>query len=232
MQGAGYSKNKNRNYVISWISNKTGESKTYNVTTNDFKTYSETVKYETKLRNNSRKRLIINNDTVTGIIHKVSWNVIDNLIKTQQITDYQTLLANEYFTDDMIRFKDLKPVDVKINADVLDTKKISDQLIGVFFEDINYAADGGLYAELVQNRDFEYNLADKKGKDVSWTSTKAWSLTDSSNATLTIDTVLPIHINNQHYAVLRCTKTGVGLVNEGFDGIVIKAGEKYNFQHL
>lgn len=28
-------------------------------------------------------------------------------------------------------------------------------LIGVFFEDINYAADGGLYAELVQNRDFE-----------------------------------------------------------------------------
>jgi hypothetical protein len=36
-------------------------------------------------------------------------------------------------------------------------KKISSDLFGLFFEDINYAADGGLYAELVQNRSFEYN---------------------------------------------------------------------------
>ena len=36
-------------------------------------------------------------------------------------------------------------------------KAISSDLIGVFFEDINYAADGGLYAELVQNRSFEYS---------------------------------------------------------------------------
>lgn len=33
---------------------------------------------------------------------------------------------------------------------------ISPTLYGVFFEDINYAADGGLYAEMVQNRSFEY----------------------------------------------------------------------------
>jgi alpha-N-arabinofuranosidase len=33
--------------------------------------------------------------------------------------------------------------------------EISPDLIGVFFEDINYGADGGLYAELVQNRSFE-----------------------------------------------------------------------------
>ena len=36
-------------------------------------------------------------------------------------------------------------------------KPISEHLIGIFFEDINYGADGGLYAELVQNRDFEYS---------------------------------------------------------------------------
>ncbi len=30
-------------------------------------------------------------------------------------------------------------------------------MYGIFFEDINHAADGGLYAELLQNRDFEYN---------------------------------------------------------------------------
>jgi alpha-L-arabinofuranosidase len=36
-------------------------------------------------------------------------------------------------------------------------KKISPNLFGLFFEDINYSADGGLYAELVQNRSFEYS---------------------------------------------------------------------------
>lgn len=40
---------------------------------------------------------------------------------------------------------------------------ISPDLLGVFFEDINYSADGGLYAELIQNRSFEYSPADAKG---------------------------------------------------------------------
>ena len=34
--------------------------------------------------------------------------------------------------------------------------EMSDTLYGLFFEDINYGADGGLYAELLQNRSFEY----------------------------------------------------------------------------
>ena len=42
-------------------------------------------------------------------------------------------------------------------------KDISPDLFGIFFEDINYAADGGLYAELVQNRSFEYSAADNRG---------------------------------------------------------------------
>lgn len=36
-------------------------------------------------------------------------------------------------------------------------RQISENLFGIFFEDLNYAADGGLYAELVQNRSFEYS---------------------------------------------------------------------------
>ena len=40
-------------------------------------------------------------------------------------------------------------------------KQISDELIGIFFEDISSAADGGLYAELVQNGSFEYSPAEK-----------------------------------------------------------------------
>ncbi|MBN2814286.1 MAG: hypothetical protein JXQ80_09430, partial [Bacteroidales bacterium] len=41
-------------------------------------------------------------------------------------------------------------------------KKISPLLFGLFFEDINYAADGGLYAELIQNRSFEYNPTERR----------------------------------------------------------------------
>lgn len=42
-------------------------------------------------------------------------------------------------------------------------KKISTELFGLFFEDINYAAEGGRYARLVQNRSFEYNPAEHRG---------------------------------------------------------------------
>ncbi len=41
-------------------------------------------------------------------------------------------------------------------------KPISADLFGIFFEDLNHAADGGPYAELVQNRSFEYSSADNK----------------------------------------------------------------------
>ncbi len=41
-------------------------------------------------------------------------------------------------------------------------KPISPDLFGLFFEDINYSADGGLYAELVQNRSFEYNPEERR----------------------------------------------------------------------
>ena len=55
------------------------------------------------------------------------------------------------------------PVKATLTVDMSRTKAISDKLIGIFFEDISYAADGGLYAELVQNRDFEYTEKDHRG---------------------------------------------------------------------
>ena len=42
-------------------------------------------------------------------------------------------------------------------------KAISDNLIGIFFEDISSSADGGLYAELIQNGSFEYSPAERDG---------------------------------------------------------------------
>jgi alpha-N-arabinofuranosidase len=49
-------------------------------------------------------------------------------------------------------------------------KKISPDLFGLFFEDINYSADGGLYAEMVQNRSFEYAPGSRR----DWNSFSYW----------------------------------------------------------
>jgi hypothetical protein len=51
-------------------------------------------------------------------------------------------------------------------------KAISPDLFGIFFEDLNYAADGGLYVELVQNRSFEYDPAEQG----SWNPLSFWEL--------------------------------------------------------
>ena len=126
------------------------------------------------------------------------------------------------------RFGGLQPLTATIKAKPDNTKDISSMLIGAFFEDINYAADGGLYAGLVQNRDFEYALSDKEGHDQNWNSKYAWSV-DGDGLEFLIDTVAPIHVNNKNYAVLKSQEIGGTLNNSGFDGIVIKKGEKYDF---
>ena len=82
-------------------------------------------------------------------------------------------ISNERMHDDGKNdiMKTLKNERIKatLSVDMSKQKKISDKLIGIFFEDISYAADGGLYAELVQNRDFEYTPRDHRG----WTATTA-----------------------------------------------------------
>lgn len=131
--------------------------------------------------------------------------------------------------------KTLVPVKAEITVHGDKAKKISDHLFGVFFEDLNYAADGGLYAELIQNRDFEYNPEDKAGNDPNWNCRYAWELKSSKadvaaeTAVLEIDTVAPLHPNNPHYAVLRVRDTELELTNRGFDGISLRKGEKYDF---
>lgn len=105
-----------------------------------------------------------------------------------------------------------KPLKAALTIDGKRQKDISDKLVGVFFEDISYAADGGLYAELVQNRDFEYTPADHNG----WTATTAWR---SSGGGLEVRTDNPLSKNNPHYVVLK-TDT---LYNTGWDGIRVTA---------
>lgn len=127
-------------------------------------------------------------------------------------------------------------------------KKISTDLFGLFFEDINYAADGGLYAELIQNRSFEYGPADNR----QWQPLSFWEYITPgfSYGNLTIATDAPVHHNNPHYVVLTAehvgtvpegaaakslpasitsSRPGVGIKNPGFGNMVIKKGEAYDF---
>lgn len=220
--------NKSGEYKISWISDTSAKKQAFYVTTTDFKNYSGTKEMPLSNRINSRKELTISGKTETGTIHKVPWETVDELIKTQKLHAYRGELWSESAKTDPVRFAGLKNLDATITVDNSKSKKISDMLVGVFFEDINYAADGGLYAELIQNRDFEYAPGDKERQDKSWNSSKAWHL-EGDDATFTIDSVSPVHPNNPHFAVLKIGKTGAGLVNEGWDGIAVTAGDKYNF---
>ena len=101
-------------------------------------------------------------------------------------------------------------ITANLSIDGSHTKRISDKLIGIFFEDISRAADGGLYAELLQNGDFEYTQADKRG----WNATTAWQ---GVGEVLTENGVSK---NNSHYTVIGATP----IYNIGWDGIAVKRG--------
>jgi alpha-L-arabinofuranosidase len=106
-------------------------------------------------------------------------------------------------------------------------KPISPELFGIFFEDLNYAADGGLYAELIQNRSFEYSPTEQ----AKWGPFSFWDLvkTGEGDGHLGLGNSRPVHVNNPHYLLLNVTKPGDGggLANRGFDQIPLAGGAAY-----
>ncbi|MBM6993146.1 MAG: alpha-N-arabinofuranosidase [Prevotella sp.] len=123
-------------------------------------------------------------------------------------------------------------------ADVPVKKNISKDLFGIFIEDLNYTADGGLYAEMVQNRSFEYSPSDidlrvyyKKGQ---WHPFTAWEFLKDGNAIgkFSLETARPLNVNNRHYAtiqVLTVGSKGAGIRNLGYEGMVVRKGDRYDF---
>ncbi|MBR6842235.1 MAG: carbohydrate binding domain-containing protein [Prevotella sp.] len=102
----------------------------------------------------------------------------------------------------------------------VNTKKlgapIQPTMYGIFFEDINYAADGGLYAEMVKNRSFEFPQ-----HLMGW---RAYGKVDIKNDG-------PFE-RNPHYVRLGYSGHSdkfTGLENEGFFGIAVKEGATYRF---
>ncbi|MEU1690200.1 alpha-L-arabinofuranosidase C-terminal domain-containing protein [Streptomyces hirsutus] len=97
---------------------------------------------------------------------------------------------------------------------------IGDRMYGVFFEDINRAADGGLYAELVQNRSFEYSTADNG----SYTPLTSW--TAGGTAEVRNDSG---RLNERNRAYLSLA-AGSSVTNAGYNtGIRVEQGKRYDF---
>lgn len=96
------------------------------------------------------------------------------------------------------------------------TAQIQPEMYGIFFEDINFGADGGLYAELVKNRSFEFPQP-----FVGWV----------PFGNVTVQDENPCFERNPHY--VRVVNDGrllrAGLDNEGYRGIGVKQGEEYRF---
>ena len=111
------------------------------------------------------------------------------------------------------------PIKLTVHADK-PGPEISPTMWGIFFEDINFGADGGLYAELVKNRSFEFPEL------MGWI-----KLSPSlARGDLSVQTESPLNANNPHY--LRVESKGTapfGISNEGFRGIGLRAGETYDF---
>ena len=118
-----------------------------------------------------------------------------------------------------------QPVSVTIKADK-PIASISPTMWGIFFEDINFAADGGLYAELVKNRSFEFALP-----MMGWTEQKSnkYSVNKTTGSALIINNN---NATNPHFARITINGEGYGLTNEGFRGMGIKKGMQYNFSMM
>lgn len=97
-------------------------------------------------------------------------------------------------------------------------------LYGIFFEDINHSADGGLYAEMVQNRSFEFDKID----NWNYTPLTAWEKVGKCDIEVKND--YPLNRNNIHYLTIKLSDDTGGVKNLGFnDGMNIIGGEEYCF---
>ena len=101
--------------------------------------------------------------------------------------------------------------------------QISPTLHGVFFEDINFAADGGLYPQRIKNGSFEFTPDAMMG----------WRKLEENRAggALSIMDEASLNPSTPHYLRMTVLSPGVpfGIANEGFHGIGISKGDKYNF---
>lgn len=103
--------------------------------------------------------------------------------------------------------------------------EIAPTMYGIFFEDINFAADGGLYAELVKNRSFEFTLP-----KMGWLEPNSDRHSYNSESGISMVVQQSLKATNMNFLRVQVTNAkGYELINEGFRGMGIKKNESYDF---
>ncbi len=134
--------------------------------------------------------------------------------------------------DDAVRLAveaiDLAEHTLTVDGDAT-THAVSENLYGAFYEDINYAADGGLYAELVRNRSFEFAPTD----NASFNGLTAWQKVErGTTGTIAVASERSQWLNDSNRAYLEITSNGagVGVRNTSYnEGVALEAGASYDF---
>lgn len=103
--------------------------------------------------------------------------------------------------------------------------EIAPTMYGIFFEDINFAADGGLYAELVKNRSFEFTLP-----KMGWLEPNSDRHSYNSESGISMVVKQSLKATNTNFLRVQVINAkGYELINEGFRGMGIKKNESYDF---
>ena len=152
----------------------------------------------------------------------VNFSAVITGLKTNTLYYCQAIASNSLgsVSGSNVAFVTGPPVAVTIQADQPGSP-INSNFFGLAFEEINFAGEGGLYAELVRNRAFEEDSTPK------W-----WSLTTNGTAAgeMTLDTSVPLNTNSPHALKLTMLSGSgrVGAVNNGFWGIPLALGAIYD----
>ncbi len=142
--------------------------------------------------------------------------------------------------------------EIKMTVDTVNKKNAFGDMFGIFFEDLNHAADGGLYAEMIRNRSFEFDKID----NANYNHLTAWQIigfdeiddenskkivdeydeiTDKVNCgTFRIETDVPVSDKNPHYLTVNVSTTekleDASIINEAYNtGLYLEAGKNYKF---
>src|SRR2546421_5506136 len=97
--------------------------------------------------------------------------------------------------------------------------KVSPMLYGIFFEEINHAGEGGLYAEMVRNRSFE-----EADSPLFWTA--------QIGTRIAVDSADPLNDRNPHSLKIEVPAGGGGISNGGFWGMAVEQGKQYDLTLL
>lgn len=113
------------------------------------------------------------------------------------------------------------------------TVEMSDTLYGLFFEDINHAADGGLYAELLQNRSFEYEDI-LNPREIDHLNAWAFNMSAGARGVVKVSSENPLNANNDTYIRVTCKEGNYRFANTGFGastftgGVTVDEGKTYH----